>query len=140
MHLEYCNRKESPLETEMLSEYCNKLGIVFYKDKTQERVNLMLKNINLEQGQTNINGIQIPSLSDQLKNIDCSLFSGVVLDESSILKGWDGKLSNLILDNSPYVDVSGFINNELTLSESIFINSGALILNSLPAKNLLFNP
>jgi tRNA(Ile)-lysidine synthetase-like protein len=31
MHLEYCNRKESPLETEMLSEYCNKLGIVFYK-------------------------------------------------------------------------------------------------------------
>ena len=31
IHLEYCNRKESPLETEMLSEYCNKLGIVFYK-------------------------------------------------------------------------------------------------------------
>jgi SNF2-related domain/Helicase conserved C-terminal domain len=36
---------------------------------------------------------------DQLKNIDCSLFSGVVLDESSILKGKDGKLSNLILDS-----------------------------------------
>ncbi len=42
---------------------------------------------------------------DQLKNIDCSLYSGVVLDESSILKGRDGKLSRLIIDsfvNTPY--------------------------------------
>jgi len=42
---------------------------------------------------------------DQLKNIDCSLYSGVVLDESSILKGRDGKLSRLIIDSfssTPY--------------------------------------
>lgn len=42
---------------------------------------------------------------DQLKNIDCSIYSGVVLDESSILKGRDGKLSSLILEtfkNTPY--------------------------------------
>lgn len=42
---------------------------------------------------------------DQLKNIDTSVFSGVVLDESSILKGRDGKLSSLILSsfkNTPY--------------------------------------
>ena len=42
---------------------------------------------------------------DQLKNIDCSLYSGVVLDESSILKGKDGKLSTLIIDSfksTPY--------------------------------------
>jgi DNA modification methylase len=42
---------------------------------------------------------------DQLKNIDCSVYSGVVLDESSILKGRDGKLSSLILEtfkNTPY--------------------------------------
>jgi DNA modification methylase len=42
---------------------------------------------------------------DQLKNIDCSIFSGIVLDESSILKGKDGKLSNLIIDSfktTPY--------------------------------------
>jgi len=42
---------------------------------------------------------------DQLKNIDCSIYSGVVLDESSILKGKDGKLSNLIIEtfkNTPY--------------------------------------
>jgi hypothetical protein len=42
---------------------------------------------------------------DQLKNIDTSLYSGVVLDESSILKGRDGKLSRLIIDSfksTPY--------------------------------------
>jgi DNA modification methylase len=42
---------------------------------------------------------------DQLKNIDVSNYSGVVLDESSILKGRDGKLSNMIIDlfkNTPY--------------------------------------
>jgi len=42
---------------------------------------------------------------DQLKNIDTSLYGGVVLDESSILKGRDGKLSRLIIDSfeiTPY--------------------------------------
>jgi len=42
---------------------------------------------------------------DQLKNTDCSNFAGVVLDESSILKGRDGKLSSLIIDtfrDTPY--------------------------------------
>ena len=42
---------------------------------------------------------------EQLKNIDCSIFGGVVLDESSILKGRDGKLSSLIIDtfkSTPY--------------------------------------
>lgn len=42
---------------------------------------------------------------DQLKNTDTSIYSGVVLDESSILKGRDGKLSSLIIEtfkNTPY--------------------------------------
>lgn len=42
---------------------------------------------------------------DQLKNTDCSIYSGIVLDESSILKGRDGKLSSLIIDtfkSTPY--------------------------------------
>lgn len=42
---------------------------------------------------------------DQLKNIDVSKYSGVVLDESSILKGRDGKLSSMIIQvfkNTPY--------------------------------------
>lgn len=36
---------------------------------------------------------------EQLKNIDTSIFKGIVLDESSILKGKDGKMSNLILES-----------------------------------------
>ena len=36
---------------------------------------------------------------EQLKNIDVSIYSGVVLDESSILKGRDGKLSKLIINS-----------------------------------------
>ena len=43
------------------------------------------------------NGIYIINY-DQLKNINCSNFVGVVLDESSILKGRDGKMSSLILE------------------------------------------
>lgn len=42
---------------------------------------------------------------DQLKNTDTSGYVGVVLDESSILKGRDGKLSSLIIErfkNTPY--------------------------------------
>tara|TARA_S200002703_G_scaffold154630_1_gene157767 strand:+ start:1135 stop:3315 length:2181 start_codon:yes stop_codon:yes gene_type:complete len=42
---------------------------------------------------------------EQLDNIDTSIFSGVVLDESSILKNFTGKLKNKIIDlfaNHPY--------------------------------------
>jgi len=42
---------------------------------------------------------------EQLEKIDCSIFSGVVLDESSILKNFEGATKKLILDqfsNTPY--------------------------------------
>mgnify|MGYP005608517207 FL=1 len=42
---------------------------------------------------------------EQLNNIDCSLFGGVVLDESSILKNFEGATKKLILDSfsrTPY--------------------------------------
>lgn len=42
---------------------------------------------------------------EQLENIDCSIFSGVVLDESSILKNFEGATKKLILElfsNTPY--------------------------------------
>lgn len=35
---------------------------------------------------------------DQLKNIDCSVFGGVVLDESSILKNFTGKMRNALIE------------------------------------------
>jgi len=49
-------------------------------------------------------GIQISNY-EQLENIDCSLFSGIVLDESSILKNFEGATKKLIIDsfkNTPY--------------------------------------
>jgi len=42
---------------------------------------------------------------DQLDNIDTSIFSGIVLDESSILKNFEGATKNLIIEkfkNTPY--------------------------------------
>ena len=42
---------------------------------------------------------------EQLDNIDCSIYSGVVLDESSILKNFEGATKKQILDNfynTPY--------------------------------------
>ena len=42
---------------------------------------------------------------EQLKNVDTDQFSGIVLDESSILKGFDGKLRKAITEsfkNTPY--------------------------------------
>lgn len=42
---------------------------------------------------------------EQLENIDCSLFSGIVIDESSILKNFEGATKKLILDlfaKTPY--------------------------------------
>ena len=52
----------------------------------------------------NLNSFDISNY-EQLKNIDVSQYSGVVLDESSILKGRDGKLSSLIINTfkeTPY--------------------------------------
>jgi DNA modification methylase len=42
---------------------------------------------------------------EQLENIDCSIYSGIVLDESSILKNFEGATKKIILDlffNTPY--------------------------------------
>ena len=42
---------------------------------------------------------------EQLENIDCGIFSGVILDESSILKNFEGATKKLIIDsffNTPY--------------------------------------
>lgn len=42
---------------------------------------------------------------EQLENIDCSQFGGIVLDESSILKNFEGALRNQIIDkfqNTPF--------------------------------------
>lgn len=66
-----------------------------------------------EAAKFNINAIKYDSSNypiqitnyEQLENIDCSIFSGVVLDESSILKNFEGATKKLILDlfsKTPY--------------------------------------
>jgi DNA modification methylase len=55
-------------------------------------------------GTKNKSGIFISNY-EQIENIDCSIFSGVVLDESSILKNYSGAYKILILQyfqNTPY--------------------------------------
>ena len=54
-------------------------------------------------------GIDISNIEinnyEQLENIDESIYSGIVLDESSILKNFTGKYKNLIIEkfkNTPY--------------------------------------
>lgn len=54
-------------------------------------------------------GIDIKNITitnyEQLGNMDCSIYSGVVLDESSILKNFEGATKQLIIDtfrNTPY--------------------------------------
>ena len=46
---------------------------------------------------------------EQLKNIDISIYAGIVLDESSILKSKDGKLKQLILDKFSSTKYKSFI-------------------------------
>lgn len=54
-------------------------------------------------------GIDMTNISvynyEQINNIDCSIYSGIVLDESSILKNYEGETKKLIIDNfkfTPY--------------------------------------
>ena len=55
-----------------------------------------VKNVSMFDGLSN-NGIYITNY-EQIDNLDCSAFCGVVLDESSILKNFEGKTKNLIID------------------------------------------
>ncbi len=79
--------------------------------KTKRKVLILAPLAIIEQTKKEANKFSIDSKNfdiinyDQLKNIDVSIYSGVVLDESSILKGRDGKTSSLILElfkSTPY--------------------------------------
>jgi len=63
--------------------------------KEGERFGIKVTKFN--QNENNDSGIFISNY-EQLDNIDCSIFSGVVLDESSILKNFTGVYKNLIIN------------------------------------------
>lgn len=63
-------------------------------------------DLNCERLKSDISGFGVYITNyEQLDNIDCSIFSGIVLDESSILKNFTGVYKNLIIDKfelTPY--------------------------------------
>lgn len=79
--------------------HTNKKVLVLAPLAVVEQTKQEAKKFNIDENSFDITNYE------QLKNIDVSIYSGVVLDESSILKGRDGKLSRLIIDsfkNTPY--------------------------------------
>ena len=56
-------------------------------------------DINVSKYISEINPNVYISNYEQLDNIDCSIFSGVVLDESSILKNYSGAIKTKIIEN-----------------------------------------
>jgi DNA modification methylase len=79
--------------------------------KTNKKVLILAPLAVVEQTQEEAVKFEINAQSfdiinyDQLKNIDVSIYTGVVLDESSILKGKGGKTSTYIIEsfkNTPY--------------------------------------
>lgn len=70
---------------------------------TQQTINEGYK-FGIEVGKINSGKIEVTNY-DQLDNIDCDKYSGVVLDESSILKNFTGKTKEKIIDSfkkTPY--------------------------------------
>lgn len=90
MQLEWANQ---------VSKYTNKpvlilapLAVIGQTIKEAEKFGISLYNIHVNN-------------YEQLDNIDCSIYSGIVLDESSILKNFEGSIKNQILTlfkNTPY--------------------------------------
>jgi len=63
------------------------------------------RKIDMDVSLDTSNGIFRITNYEQLHNIDCSVFSGIVLDESSILKNFAGKVKNQIIESfreTPY--------------------------------------
>ena len=95
-----------------VSEYTNKpvvilapLGVVPQTIQEGVKFGYKVSEIGLTVFDSDLaSGIYITNY-DNLDNIDTCLFSGVVLDESSILKNFDGKTKQKIIDdfmNTPY--------------------------------------
>ena len=81
------------------------------KEHTNKKVLILAPLVVVEQTKREAAkfGIDIDAFDadnyEQLDNIDASIYSGVVLDESSILKNFEGATKNLILEkfaNTPY--------------------------------------
>ncbi len=68
-------------------------------------IGISVKEMNFEESQLElINGVYITNY-EQLENVVANEFSGIVLDESSIIKNFEGAYRNILIDNfgnTPY--------------------------------------
>lgn len=80
-----------------VSIYTNKPVLVLAPLAVVQQTILEGEKFGIECGTTSDYMIQITNY-EQLDNIDCSIYSGIVLDESSILKGKDSKTKNKLFE------------------------------------------
>jgi DNA modification methylase len=73
---------------------------------------------------------------EQLKNIDCSIFAGVVLDESSILKNFTGAYRNLIIENFASTDYKLACTATPSPNDELEIGNHAEFLNVMTSSDM----
>jgi len=96
MQLEWANQ---------VSKYTNKPVLILAPlAVSQQTINEATKfDLHCEKLKSDCTGFGVYITNyEQLDNIDSDLFSGIVLDESSILKNFEGAIKNKILDNFKY--------------------------------------
>jgi len=102
-----CGLGKTPIQLEWARQVVNKTGLpvlilcplAVAAQTIQEGIKFHTE-VNKYHNQTKP-GIYITNY-EQIENIDVSVFSGIVLDESSILKNFTGVYKNLIIDNFKY--------------------------------------
>lgn len=106
-----CGLGKTPMQLDWAEKVTNKTGkpvlILCPLAISAQTINEGKKfNVHIEKLKSDVfgKGIYISNY-EQLNNIDCDVFGGVVLDESSILKNFTGVYKNLIIDkfkSTPY--------------------------------------
>jgi len=74
---------------------------------------------------------------EQLDNIDCSQFGGIVLDESSILKNFSGKIKNQIISSFKHTPYKLACTATPSPNDLMEIGNHSEFLNIMPANEML---
>lgn len=107
-----CGMGKTPMQLEWANQVHNEtnkpvliLAPLAVSKQTQREGEKFGIDVNICRTQKDvINGINVTNY-EKLHNFDCSAFAGIVLDESSILKSFTGKIRTEIIDsfiNTPY--------------------------------------
>src|SRR5690606_1099628 len=96
--------------------------------------------IKVEQASTDINNphfapIQISNY-EQIENIDCSIFSGVVIDESGILKNFSGAYKNLIIKTFEHTNYKLACTATPSPNDELEIGNHAEFLNIMTSQDM----